>query len=133
MIQRQKKNTKLKPNKQNIIKPADNPGPPSFGDWGDVPDDFLEDEDRFDRPPVPAECNNIPGDYADLVNVESVTTENENMYQVRVFNDTCLKCSLYPSNITSMCKSDCEKCSKLLVHHVTCLFNILSSLIDFFQ
>ena len=64
--------SKLKPNKQNIIKTVDSPGRLSFGDWGEDPFDFQEEEYCFAAPPppVPAEFNNIPADYADLgVNV----------------------------------------------------------------
>ena len=65
------------------------------------------------------------------MNVESVDSENENMYHVRVFTDMCLKFSLYPCNITSMCESHCKNCSKLLGHYVTRLFNMLTRVITY--
>ena len=43
----------------------------------------------------------------------------------------CLKCSLFPCNVTYMCESDCENCSKLLGHYVTCLFNMLTRSITY--
>ena len=65
------------------------------------------------------------------MNVESVDSEHENIYQVRVFPDMCLKFSLFPWNITCMCKSDCEKCSKLLGYYVADLFKMLTKFINY--
>ena len=66
-----------------------------------------------------------------MINVESVDSEHENMYQVRFFLVMCLEFSLFPWNIASMCEGDCKNCSKLIGYYVTYLCNMLTKCFNY--